>query len=1008
MRILIDLQACQSTGSRHRGIGRYSLALAKAMAANAGSHDIWLMLSGLFPETIVPLRTAFADLVPRDRMVSWSSPAPVAELPAENYWRCRTAELVREHALASLRPDFVHVTSLFEGSGDDAVASVGMANEHLPTGVTLYDLIPLAYEKQYLQNPAQRAWYYRKLASLKRADLLLAISDFSRQEGINLLQLAPERVVSISSAVDAHFQVCSNSSEAELNKQSMRQRYGLKRSFVMYTGGIDIRKNIDGLICAYADLSPALRQQHQLAIVCSVQEADRQRLSTLIKKLGLAEDEVILTGFVPDDDLPLLYQSCKLFIFPSWHEGFGLPALEAMSCGAPVIASNTSSLPEVLGCADALFNPRDTKAIAAKMAQVLENPDFADYLRQHGLEQSKKFSWDTSAKKAIAAFEHSHAEQLAKTKVSVGLSRTATPAKPRLAYVSPLPPLASGIANYSAELLPELADYYDITLITEQDEVLAPWLDANFNIRQPAWFHAHADQFERVIYHFGNSPAHAFMYPLFQAYPGVLVLHDYFLGDSLAHLELSKQIPGIWTSNMYASHGYAALLERRDTLDKAALIRHYPCSNGLLDKAEGVIVHSEHAMQLGRIWGARQQALRWRQVPLMRRIPAQLDKQAARNALGLKEQDFVICAFGMLGATKLNHVLLDAWLASNLAGDGHCHLVFVGKNDEGKYGTQLQQAIASSPAAERISITGFVDPASYCLYLQAADLAVQLRTYTRGETSAAVLECMAYGLPVIVNRNGSMAELPGDCVLAIDDEFEQKDLLNAIERIRQDSSLRLGMGEAARAMLQARHAPALIARQYAEAIEMFFDTLPAARQHRNLAEIARIKPTSSNMNADLQALARCLVRHARTEGEGRQIVMFDVTPWYKGNKSVPAQLLVLLEHLFKERADLRIEPVWHDAHDFYYARSWTFKQLRLSKISMPDELVEYQAGDFYMDLSGQADLQQLSPALRASLLELDLACGSISIDQLLTVAGDQGLQAILTEFSSFFSSKTGD
>ncbi|MFZ6658575.1 glycosyltransferase [Undibacterium sp. TJN19] len=995
MRILIDLQACQSTGSRHRGIGRYSLALAKAMAANAGQHEIWMTLSGLFPETIAPLRATFADLIPQDRIITWRTPGPVAELVPDNYWRSRTAELVREQAFAALRPDFVHTTSLFEGSGDDAVASVGLSSEHLPTAVTLYDLIPLVYEKQYLCQPDQRAWYYRKLASLKRADLLLAISDFSRQEGINLLQLPPERVVSISSAVDAHFQPRTCSDDAIL---ALRQRYGLKRSFVMYTGGIDIRKNIDGLITAYAGLPPALRQQHQLAIVCSVQHVDRQRIAALALQLGLAEDEIVLTGFVPDADLPLLYQDCKLFVFPSWHEGFGLPALEAMSCGAPVIAANTSSLPEVLGYADALFNPRDTQAITAKMVQALEDTAFADFLRQHGLKQARNFSWDASAKKALRAFEDSPAVQLQKAKTSVSVNVNPAKTKPKLAYLSPLPPLASGIANYSADLLPELADYYDITLIVGQDEIDAAWLSANFAIRDSQWFIEHAARFDRILYHFGNSPAHAYMYPLHASHPGVVVLHDYFLGDSQAHLDLSGTMPGLWAANMYQSHGYPALLERRDSTDHVSLVRKYPCSKHIADKAEGVIVHSACARDLHELWNPENPACTWTQVPLLRRIPGQLDRQAARAALGLTHHDFLLCTFGMLGATKLNDVLLQTWLDSALANDQRCHLVFVGKNDESDYGAELEKLITDSPSGDRIRITGFTDAALFSRYLQAADGAVQLRAFSRGETSAAVLECMAYGLPVIVNKNGSMAELPEDAVFALPDSFNPAELLQAIVQLRDDAQGRAAIARKARALILQQHAPAYAARHYFDAIENFFANEPSAGLHRTLDAISNIRPVPPEHAADWQELARSLTMNSARVG--KPVVLLDLSLWCQAQVEVqvPPYLKTLLEQMLVAKSGVRIEPVWRSEHDLHYARAWTCEFLGFSRLPLTDDIVQIHAGDIYLSLSAGKDLQQLPSQLQSMLDESGIICTSICLEKFANEPENNVIEAVLAEF----------
>jgi hypothetical protein len=130
-----------------------------------------------------------------------------------------------------------------------------------------------------------------------------------------------------------------------------------------------------------------------------------------------------------------------------------------MACGAPVIASDTTSIPEVVGRTDALFDPARPEAITEKMQQALTDEGFRQSLRSHGLEQARKFSWDESAKKAIAAFESLHEQELEKTRAAVALPKE----RPRLAFVSPLPPEQSGISTYSAELLPQLARFYDVT-----------------------------------------------------------------------------------------------------------------------------------------------------------------------------------------------------------------------------------------------------------------------------------------------------------------------------------------------------------------------------------------------------------------------------------------------------------------------------------------------------------------------------------------------------------------
>jgi glycosyltransferase involved in cell wall biosynthesis len=221
-------------------------------------------------------------------------------------------------------------------------------------------------------------------------------------EGVNLLELPDERSINISTDADSQFRPLEISPGSQ---KALLKKYGLTHPFVMYTGGIDHRKNIEGLIRAFSKLPKALRRAHQLAIVCSVQSGSRHMLEQLAADQGLNDGDLILTGFVPEDDLNALYNLCALFIFPSWHEGFGLPALEAMRCGAPVIGANTSSLPEVIGWQEAMFDPHSDEAITAKIKQALTDEDFRTKLIRHGEEQAKLFSWDESARRTIVAME---------------------------------------------------------------------------------------------------------------------------------------------------------------------------------------------------------------------------------------------------------------------------------------------------------------------------------------------------------------------------------------------------------------------------------------------------------------------------------------------------------------------------------------------------------------------------------------------------------------------------
>lgn len=186
----------------------------------------------------------------------------------------------------------------------------------------------------------------------------------------------------------------------------LRQSFGITRKMIMYApGGFDSRKNIDGLITAYSLLPAELRNDHQLVIVSKLRDAARRQLEQLGKRAGLAANELVLTGYVEDEDLISLYTEATLFVFPSKHEGFGLPALEAMACGAPVIGSNSTSIPEVIGLAEALFDPLSPQSIMEKMAHALRDESFRQQLRLHGLNQVRKFSWEECAQRALRALE---------------------------------------------------------------------------------------------------------------------------------------------------------------------------------------------------------------------------------------------------------------------------------------------------------------------------------------------------------------------------------------------------------------------------------------------------------------------------------------------------------------------------------------------------------------------------------------------------------------------------
>jgi len=400
MRIVIDMQGAQ-TESRFRGIGRYSVSLAQGIARNRGEHEVYLLLNGMLSESIEAIRAAFVGLLPQSHIRVWYAQGPVAGINPANNGRHEVAKLIRQAAIDELKPDVVHITSAVEGFIDDAVIGRPLEHKRAIVSVTLYDLIPLTNPQQYLDHAQYKQYYMDIVGSFKDHGVLLAISECARQEALSLLPLDQDKVFNVSGAADAIFQPVALTEQA---RAALKSKFGLRDAFVLYSGGADERKNLSRLIVAFADVKREVNDvQLVFAGKMSQHIVERYRGEALAQ--GLAEDDLVFTGFITDEELVALYNTCRLYVFPSWHEGFGLPPLEAMKCGAPVIGANTSSVPEVIGWDEATFDPLDTASIAQKMNQALVDDGFREAMVKHGLERAKLFSWDLTGKAAIAAFE---------------------------------------------------------------------------------------------------------------------------------------------------------------------------------------------------------------------------------------------------------------------------------------------------------------------------------------------------------------------------------------------------------------------------------------------------------------------------------------------------------------------------------------------------------------------------------------------------------------------------
>jgi glycosyltransferase involved in cell wall biosynthesis len=273
--------------------------------------------------------------------------------------------------------------------------------------VTIYDLsvdrLGLPSRKLF----GQRRSFLRTRQTARRASRVVTISSHSAKDIVELYGVPRGRIAIVSPAVSPEFYPVADPAVA----LEVKARYGIRRgAFVLSGGGAEPRKNIVRLIEAFGR-APKLREAMNLVVVGGM-ERGAEPILEAVRRARLQE-AVIFPGHVPLEDLRALYAGCSLFAFPSLYEGFGMPVLEAMACGAPVVSSNASSLPEVVGDAALLVDPRDPEAWARAMTRVLDDANLREDLRRKGALRVKAFSWEQSARDQLRVYQELAQEKTA-------------------------------------------------------------------------------------------------------------------------------------------------------------------------------------------------------------------------------------------------------------------------------------------------------------------------------------------------------------------------------------------------------------------------------------------------------------------------------------------------------------------------------------------------------------------------------------------------------------------
>lgn len=377
-RIGVDLRPLESPSGK-RGIGYFTRNLFLNILSQPHPNISFVLFT--FPKSKLPGEFVIG---PNDEF---------REIPAL-YWPKRGIRridplfsLIWLKALKSLNLDLIHIPSLTE--------TYFLSVPHnIKSLVTIYDVIPLLFPKQYFSNEKAQKWYIQRLDQAKRASKIITISESSKKDIQKFLNIPSEKIEVIYGGVDERFKPVSKRDALKVS-----EKYKIKGPYILTVSTHSFHKNISRIFQAFKKYTNL-----NLVVVCKLIKSEEDDWNDQIKELGIT-DRVILTNFVPDEDLPYLYSGAELFLFPSLYEGLGLPVLEAFASGSAVIASDIPSLREIGGDAPFYVNPEKVDEIEDAISKIMEDSKLKSQLIKRGFSRVKKFSWKKASEQMLKIYD---------------------------------------------------------------------------------------------------------------------------------------------------------------------------------------------------------------------------------------------------------------------------------------------------------------------------------------------------------------------------------------------------------------------------------------------------------------------------------------------------------------------------------------------------------------------------------------------------------------------------
>ena len=785
---------------RTRGIGRYSAALFKALGTLGGVELVAISTQPVEGSAGITSRAlGIPEAEVEHAYQRYLAGSSAASSPAA---------VVLPNLLAPFdREVFRHLRRHFPA---------------IPVAGIVHDLIPWVFPSFYLRELRDLRRHSAAIANLGEADLICTVSRSTKAEVEEIFGIPPSRVRVIGGGA------------AQEEVGTPARSLGPGGSYIFAVSSIEWRKNLKFLIAGYASLAERLRKRHRLVVLVPPSPRDNREIVEFATQAGVST-RLDLVSELNAAEVQHYYSEATLVVQPSIYEGLGLPVLEAVQAEAPLISSRYPASEEILGAGyDGFFAPDDLPGFTGVLTRALADEAFRSHLRRSVSVES----WD---------FAQSARELLSVLPATAELGYTRAE-RPSLAVVTPVLPQRSGAATFTENLLPHLSPYYAISVVAE-DGLEGPGYLPNSTPEEFA-----STGFDRILYVMGNSSVHTFELDAIGKNPGVVEMHDAYLSGMLRHAQVTEGRRGVFFNSVLATYGLLPFLECPYTVDCECLVQRLMASRSVLCSSLGSLVHSEEAQRLL----ASECGAGYPATPVPITAPGWIPTLPNRKRLTGLGNITIFASFGAVAKPKRSLDILAAWRSAGLSDDTASVLIFAGAVAGDPYGAEFTQEIGG---IDNAFVTGWLDNSSYLAWLEMADIAIQLRRGSRGESSGAILECCAHGIPVVFNRHGSFAEIDPGVGVALPDDFAIAELSEALRKISDDRHLRTQASELGREWSRKNHSPWLAGKSFRDAIEATYAIdsepgLPDLPRTMIVSELFSQLPANDSARSQLVARVR--------------------------------------------------------------------------------------------------------------------------------------------------------